>query len=92
MLVSVSSDDCTIILWCTATYEQIETIPKYINPEIREDDCKPLYARFSHNDKKILIRYKYFVCLWDLETKSYVSHHYCGSKFKPWGDVFAYGY
>lgn len=88
MLVSVSSDDCTIILWSTATYGQIETIPKYINPEIREHDCKPLYARFSHNDKKILIRYKYFVCLWDLETKSYVSHHYCGSKFKPWGDVF----
>jgi WD40 repeat protein len=36
----------------------------------------------------LLIWYKYFVCLWDIEAKRYLSRHYCGSKYKPWGTVF----
>ena len=87
ILASVCPEDTSVKLWDTDTCKCICNIPKYTIPDKHDPESKPLEVRFSHDDKILLIWYKYFVCLWDIEAKRYLSHHYCGSKYKPWGTV-----
>lgn len=87
ILASVCSESDSVKLWDTDTCEYLCNIPKYIIPDKHDPESKPLEVRFSHDDKILLIWYKYFVCMWDIDTKSYLSHHYCGSKYEPWGTL-----
>lgn len=87
VLASVSSEDSSVNLWCTDTCKCLYIVPKYSHPDVHDTELKPLEVRFSHDDKILLIRYKYFVSLWDLEAKRYLSHHYCGNKYNPRGTI-----
>lgn len=87
ILASVCSGDASVKLWDTDTCECLYDIPKYVIPDKHDQSYKPFEVRFSHDDKILLIRYTYFICLWDLETKTYLSHHYCGFNYEPWGTV-----
>lgn len=87
ILASVCSGADSVKLWDTDTCECLCDIPKYMIPDKHDPESKPLEVRFSHDDKILLIWYKYFVCMWDIDTKSYLSHHYCGSKYEPWGTL-----
>lgn len=87
ILASVCARDCSVKLWGTETCECFYSIPKFVHPDNDDQDAKPLGVRFSPDDRILLIQYKYYVCLWDLKNESYLSHHYCGSKYEPWGTV-----
>ncbi len=92
ILASVCARDSSVKLWSTDTCECIYSIPRFECPDHYDPESKSLEVRFSHDDKILLIWYKYYVCLWSIETESYLSHHYCGSKYEPWGTVLMNGH
>ena len=87
ILASVCARDSIVKLWSTKTCECLCSIPKFVCPDHHDPESQPLEVRFSPDDKILLVQYKHFVCLWDIDTETYLSHHYCGSKYEPWGTV-----
>lgn len=87
ILASVCTRDSIVKLWSTKTCECLYSIPKFVCPDHHDPESEPIEVSFSPDDKILLIRYEYYVCLWDLEKETYLSHHYCGCKYEPWGAV-----